>query len=431
VKYEEYIKKLDNLNEEFEEGLLLGLQEKPPTNLHGEIIKSINRERKKVNFFNYRIYAPAVAAILVFSVIINRPEILEKINFIKNAKITQEQNLTIANNADSGNNLKYNNIEKSVEPKTADTAVNTPEKPGVDSTTPDNNIKIVQPDINSAGQKDPELNVNGNNTAKQSNDNNPKIAAQDTPTKAETPPVKGNTVTDKNDSEEKSLSIGNLLGMIFFKEPEINYEIVLDTNKSDVLNFITENHIQKLNTPNTYKLSLEQFDNLDKLLTQNNVRKYVVSEDDANTDKVVKIDLVNYHILIDDSEANIVKFIEDQEKCVRISDNTYKITTSNMNELNKLLSSSGIKKDSISEVEDDYVFIKALIINYEVSIDAGQTEVINFIKNTEKCKSIQDGIYKISKDNLSQFKELLANSMIEFKVLNETNNQEVYIKVNN
>lgn len=109
MKYEEYIKKLDNLDEEFEEGLLLGLHEKPPANLHGEIIKSINRERKKVNFFNYRIYAPVMAAILVVAVIINRPEILEKINFGKNARIAQEQNITAGKNVDSGSSLNYKN----------------------------------------------------------------------------------------------------------------------------------------------------------------------------------------------------------------------------------------------------------------------------------------------------------------------------------
>lgn len=426
MKYEEYIKKLDNLNEEFEEGLLLGLQEKPPTDLHGKIIKSISKERKRINFFNYRIYAPAMAAILVFAVILNRPELLEKINFIKNAKITQGQ--IIANNKNTGSNsdLKYKDTEKSAAAKAADEAINNSENPGSEDS-----IKNTPSDNNIAMQNDSNSTDNKNTTAQPDNASNPKIASQDNTKNTETSPVQENTLPDKNDSEEKSVSIANLLGMLFFKEPEINYEIILDENKSDILNFITENHTEKLSTPNTYKLSSEQSDSLDKLLAKNNIVKDVVNEKDDATSKVVKINFVNYHILINDSAPNILKFIEGQEKCVKISDNTYKIPISNMGEFDKLLNSSGIKKEFINEIEDEYIIIKTLIINYEISIDASHVEVANFLKDTEGCKAIQEGIYKMNRDSLNKFKELLSNSMIEFKILNETNNQEVLIKINN
>lgn len=432
MKYEDYIKKLDNLNEEFEEGLLSGLQEKPPTKLHGEIVKSISRERKKLNFFNYRIYAPAMAAILVFAVLINRPEILEKINFVKNAKITQGQNIATDKNTETGSNLNTKEIEKPVASNTSDAVVNPPENPVIKDSTPDNNIKSTPSENkDTVQQKDSKLTANNDSTAQQSNAVNPKIASQDTPSNTETSPAEENTLTARNDSEEKTLSIANLLGMLFFKEPDVNYEIILDVNKSEVLNFITENNIEKLNTPNTYKLSSEQFDSLDKLLAKNNIVKFAVNEKDLTTDKIIKIDFVNYHVLIDNSEPNIVKFIEDQQKCVKIGDNTYKITNSNIDEFDKLLNSSGIKKDFISEVEDEYIIIKTLVINYEINIDASQTEIANFLKDTERCVNIQDGIYKMNRGNLNKFKELLASSMIEFKVLNETNNSDVLIKINN
>jgi hypothetical protein len=178
-------------------------------------------------------------------------------------------------------------------------------------------------------------------------------------------------------------------------------------------------------------LAEEQFDNLDKLLSKNNIVKNTVNEKDIATGKVIKIDFVNYHILIDHSEPNILKFIEDQGKCVKISDNTYKITFGNMSEFDKIMDSSGIKKEFITEADDEYVIIKALIINYEINIDASQTAAVSFLKDTEKCVPINDSVFKLSRDSFNKFKELINDPAIEVKVLNETNNQDVIIKVNN
>jgi hypothetical protein len=421
VKYEEYIKKLDILNEEFEEGLLLELQEKPPTNLHGEIMKSISRERRKVNFLNYRIYAPAIAAVLVFAVVINRPEILEKLNFTKNVKITQQQNLLNNENTDPKNNINHNEVDNPVASNDTNAAINNPKPQGTEASTPSSNNSNY-----TTQQKDTKSNDKEDN-----NDNNTKIASEDNISKADTSPVEESTADSKNESEANQLNMANILGFLYFKEPDVNYEIVLDVNKSPILNFITENYEEKLSAPNTYKLSIEQFDSLDKLLINNNIGKKVINESAATTSKVVKINFVNYHITINDSKSDVVKFLEDQEKSVKIDDNTYKIALGNMSELDKIINSSGIKKEFISKADDEYIIFKTLIINYEITIDSSQTAAVGFLKDNEKCVPIKDSIYKLSRDSFNEFKELITDPSIGVKVLNETNNQDIIVKVNN
>ncbi len=431
MKYKEYIKKLDILDEEFEEGLLLELQEKPPTNLHGEIMKSVSRERRKVNFFNYRIYAPAIAAVLVFAVVINRPEILEKLNFTKNIKITQEQNLTNNENTDPKDNNSLKKIDKSAASNDTNVAINTPKAQDTEATTPNNSIQSTPSDSNSAAQqKDTKTNTKEDNTTQPNNDTNTKIASEANVIKSGASPSEGD-IAGNNEREEKQLFMANYLGFLYFKEPDINYEIVLDVNKSSILNFITENYEEKLSTPNTYKLSLEQFDSLDKLLINNNIVKKVINESAATTSKVLKINFVNYYITINDSKPDIIKFLEDQEKSAKIDDNTYKITMENMSEFDKIIDSSGIKKEFITEADDEYVIIKALIINYEININASQTAVISLLKDTEKSVPVSESIYKLSRESFNKLKELITDPSIEIKILNETNNKDIIIKVNN
>lgn len=427
MKYKEYIEKLDNLNDEIEEGLIFELQEKPPANLHGEIMKSINRERKRVNFFNYRIYAPAVAAVLIFTVVINRPEILEKINFIKNAKITQKQSIAKIENTDPKDNSKNASAENSGPVNNTNTAIDNPKTQEVQGISPDNNTTSKGNNLNQ--QKNTAQN-DQSKAPKKDNNKDIKIATKDNIDKADTVPADDALAPEKNTNEGKQLNVSDYLGMLFFKEPEINYEIVLDTNKSAILNFITENNEEKLSTSNSYKLSLEQFDSLDKLLTKYGIHKKAINESEA-TSKIVKIYLVNYHIVVDNSMPDIVKFIDDQGKSIKIAEDSYKITNEDMNDFNKLLTSAGIKKEFVSEVEDKYTIVKTLIINYEVSFNASQTTVTNFLNDTGKCKPIMDNIYRMNRESFSKFKELLNNSNVEIKVLNETSNQDILIKVNN
>lgn len=427
MKYEEYIKKLDSLNEEFEEGLLLELQEKPPTNLHGEIMKSVTKERKRVNFFNYRIYAPAVAAVLIFAVVINRPEILEKISFIKNARITQEQAILSKQNT----NPKENSKEEQVDGITASNEnANTEDNQEPKDNKADEKVNDPKDAANnSTGKKDVAINAKDNTTIP--NGNGTKTVDEGNSNEANTATDKDATDLEMNDNEDIKSIVSNLWGLAFFKEPEINYEIVLDDNKSAILNFITENYEEKLNTPNTYKLSLEQFENMDKLLNKYGISKKAINGVESSSNRIVKIYFVNYHITINNSAPDVVSFIEDQAKCVKMDDSTYKIATDDMNELDKILSSAGIKKNFISEVEGKYGIFKSFIINYEVNIDSSQNSAVSFIKNTDKCKPMGDNIYRMSRENFNEFKEILNNSNLEFKVLNETNNSSILIKVNN
>lgn len=429
MKYKEYIEKLDKLNDEIEEGLLFDLHEKPPANLHGEIMKSITRERKKVNFFNYRIYAPAVAAVLIFSVVINRPEILEKINFIKKYKFTQEQNLAYSDNTDTKNSSKNRSILSSAALNEANTAVDNSKTQGTNAVSPESSDSD-NTEVNGAVQQNKSNQGEQNNSSEQNISTDTKTASNTNTNKSATSSAGNAATAENNDSEENQFNISEYIGMAFFTEPKINYEIVLDTNKSAILNFITENNEQSLSTPNTYKLSPEQFETLDKLLSKYNVHKKTINESET-TSKVVKIYFVNYHLVVDNNAPEILKFIDDQGKCVKIDEDTYKISTEDFNKFNKLITSAGIEKELVSEVNVNYVIIKTLIVNYSVSIDANDSNILSFLNDTAKCKAVKNNIYKFSRENFSKFKELLGNSNAEIKVLNETSNQDILITVNN
>lgn len=422
MKYEEYIKKLDNLNDEFEEGFLIELQEKPPTNLHGEIMKSVNKERKRVNFFNYRIYAPAVAAVLIFSIIINKPEILEKISFIKSAKLNSEQSVRTKETNDSKTTLINGNSSGKLAINVPDNTINE---------EPKNNEKDNSSGKNIAKQNKTAPDDKTDTTPQQKKAPDTKVAAADNPKEKDAPSNKDNTDVEIGGKEGMDFNISNLWGMAFYKEPEINYEIVLDENKTTVLNFITENYMEKLSTSNTYKLSLEQFENLDKLLNKYNINKKTLNGTEINDNVVVKINLVNYRIVINKNAPEVIKFLEGQAKCIKIDEATYKILAEDINELDKMLSSAGIKKDFICEAEGKYVFFKASIINYETCIDASLNSIASFIKNTDNCKPLGDNVYRMNRETFNKFKELLINSNFELKAINETNNQDILIKINN
>lgn len=426
------MEKLDNLNDEIEEGLLFELKEKPPANLHGEIMSSINRERRRIKFFNYRIYAPAVAALLLFAVALNRPELLEKINFIKNANITQKQTITGSEITDPNNNINHEGSGENVAANGTNAAGDNTNNQQNEGASPNDTAIDSSPEGNSSDltNQNSSEQTNQNAATKQNSGKDTKIASGENTSKPDTIPIEDELPVEKNENELNQLNISNYLGMAFFKEPKINYEILLDSNKAAILNFITENNEQKLSTPNTYKLSLEQFENLDKLLNKYDIRKKLINEFDSATSRVVKINFVNYHILVDNSAPDVVKFIEDQGKCIKIDDLNYKITMEDLNELNKLLTSAGIKKESVNELSNEYAIFKALIVNYEVSFDSNQTAVANFLNDTGKCSSVNNSVYKMNRENFSKFKELLNNSSIEIKILNETNNQDILIKVN-
>lgn len=429
MKYKEYIEKLDKLNDEIEEGLLFDLQEKPPANLHGEIMKSITKERKRVNFFNYRIYAPAVAAVLIFSVVINRPEILEKINFVKKYKVTQGQNLAYTDNISTKNSSKNEDANSSVALGEANTAVDNSKTQGTEAVSPETSVSD-NPGANGSVQQNKSNQGEQNNSSEQNISKDTKTASNTNTNKAAASSTGNVSATENTDSEGNQLDISGYMGMVFFSEPKINYEIVLDNNKSAILNFITENNEQSLSASNTYKLSSKQFEGLDELLTKYNVHKKTINESDT-TSKVIKIYFVNYHLVVDNNAPEIQKFIDDQGKCVKIDENTYKITTEDFNDFNKLLASAGIKKEFVSETVGNYVIVKTLIVNYSVSIDSNDSNITGFLNDTAKCKAVKNNIYKFSRENFSKFKELLSSSNVEIKVLNETNNQDILIMINN
>lgn len=414
MKYEDYIKKLGSSDDDIEKGMLLELYEKPPADFHEQIMNSINRERRRFNLFNYRVYVPAVAALLLIAVAINRPEVFRKIKHTDVNRIAQEQ--AIGNEYQKENNSEDINRE-AVSDDTVSSEENSKIQESYGTSSENKEINTSSEENNKVAESNPPP----KNTIVASNEdiNNEDINNEDNAPSEE-------DMVDSDVNEEYQLNFSDYIGMLFFNEPKINYEIVLDTNKATVLNFITENNEEKISGSNTYKLSLEQFERLDKLLNKNKITKETINEPET-TSRVVKISFVNYHILIDKSAPDIVKFIEDQGKSIKISDDIYKISNEDMSILNKLLASSGIKKELVNEVNDKYSIIKTSIVNYEVNIDANRTEVNDFLNNTTK---VTNNIYKMSKDDFIKFKDLLSNINGEIKFLNESSSQNILISIN-
>lgn len=119
----EYIKYIDNLSSmknDFDEGMLSQLIEESPEELHGNIMKSINREKKKRMFLNYKTYVPAVAVVFMFviffKVIIdnNHINLITKNKMAAKIETTNLTGLDCNKNKNDDNNQAVLNKESSI-----------------------------------------------------------------------------------------------------------------------------------------------------------------------------------------------------------------------------------------------------------------------------------------------------------------------------
>jgi hypothetical protein len=177
------------------------------------------------------------------------------------------------------------------------------------------------------------------------------------------------------------------------------------------------------------KFTVDKFKPLDEMLTKGQVRKTTVNNlDELSKEVVLRVLFVNYDITISDSQPDIMKFINDNTRCEVLGDNTYKISNSNFKELDTMLVKGNIEKKVLSDINGDFVVIKVLIVNYEITVD-GNTEILNFIK--EKCFNVQDNIYVIGRNDFKEFEGILQMEAIDKKIINESQDSSIVLRILN
>lgn len=112
MSYEKYIDKLMSNENEIEEGLLFELEEKPPKELHSNMMKTIDIKSKKGIYKKYQRFISTVAAALIFAVLLRGFTIL---NPPKNGKIATKESIeNYGNNKGNDNNKNDGDTEKTV-----------------------------------------------------------------------------------------------------------------------------------------------------------------------------------------------------------------------------------------------------------------------------------------------------------------------------
>jgi hypothetical protein len=418
MKYEEYIKKLDSLDEELEEGMLSDLQQKPPLNLHENIMNSISKERKRIPFLNYKMYMPVVAAVLVIAVVINKPEIIKKLGLLGNYRPVQKQTAVGSPNTESGNNAASGEAGTTG----ANVSANNDGKNAVDTTPLVQNPTITASDTPVAKDNKPASAKDSEVKTDSTKNTNVSVAAADKKSSNE-------NINTASEGEDTPFDLAGILGFVFLKEPEVNYEIVLNNDDSDIVNYIKNSENGKIIDDSLYKFTVDKFKPLDEMLTKGQVRKTTVNNlDELSKEVVLRVLFVNYDITISDSQPDIMKFINDNTRCEVLGDNTYKISNSNFKELDTMLVKGNIEKKVLSDINGDFVVIKVLIVNYEITVD-GNTEILNFIK--EKCFNVQDNIYVIGRNDFKEFEGILQMEAIDKKIINESQDSSIVLRILN
>jgi hypothetical protein len=101
-----------------------------------------------------------------------------------------------------------------------------------------------------------------------------------------------------------------------------------------------------------------------------------------------------------------------------------------MKEFDKILQEANLQKSIVYEEENSFIILKIRITNYETTIGSNQEAILSFLRDRTRCSLVDNSIYKMSRENFAQLKELLISSRLEYKILNETYSKEILIKVN-
>lgn len=103
------------------------------------------------------------------------------------------------------------------------------------------------------------------------------------------------------------------------------------------------------------------------------------------------------------------------------SDNSGNVASTEPNSTTDLSPYSNQAKDLLGAMAD-------VTINYEISLDLSQTDIIQFVK--EKGVAISDEIYKLNKADFATLAQMLDQNNIPIKLDNEITDQFVFIEIN-
>lgn len=357
---------------------------------------------------------PFVAAVLVFAVVVNKPEIIKKLGLVGNNRPAQEQTAIGSQIAEP----KNDNTSEASGIEVADTSGDSSQKNTAGISTPTQTPSIAS---NNAGSNKPASAKEQVSEKGSSKNNGTKVAAADKKGSSE-------NITTANEDNEKPIDIAGILGFVYLNKPEVNYEIVLTDKESEIMDYIKNSDNGKIVQDNIYKFSVDKFKPLDEMLSKDQIRKTTVNNlDESSKNVVLKVIFVNYGITISDNQPEVTQFINDNTKCKALGDNTYLLSTESFKTLDAMLINGKIEKKVLNDINDESVIIRVLTVNYEISVSNKQTEIVNFIK--EKCCNIQDNIYKITSDDFKTFEEILNNGAVDKKIINEPQNSNIVIRI--
>jgi hypothetical protein len=379
-------------------------------------MNSVSKGRKRPIFLNYKMYMPVVAAVLVFAVVVNKPEIIKKLGLVGNNRPAQEQT-AIGNQTGEPQN---NNISGEAGTASAETTGENSQKVAEGTSTPMQTPNIAanntEGNTNKAGAAKVQVPKKGSDT-----NNGTKVAEADKKGSDE-------NITTASEGDEKPIDIAGILGFVYLKDPEVNYEIVLTDKDSEIMNYINNGDNGKIVQDNIYKFSVDKFKPLDEMMAKSQIRKTTVNNiDESSKNVVLKVLFVNYEITISDNQPEVTQFISDNAKCKALGDNTYQLSTESFKNLDAMLANGKVDKKVINNINDESVIIKVLTVNYEIAVNSDQTEIVDFIK--EKCFNIQDNIYEITSEDYKTFEEILNNGAIERKLINEPQDSNIVVRI--
>lgn len=273
MKCKKYIESLSSMEDDFDEGLLSQLREEPPEELHGHIMKSIGREKRKRIFLNYRTYVPAIAAVFIFAIVLKGINGDYDINsFIKNKMAEKYGTTNLANVDKEGekndivnqDNLKKEAVDSSSTSKKANDGENTPI------------AASAQKDIQSKdgrASRSANKSENKNTASADTRGVTPHKVTLDEYASKKSGNKNTNTATGETSTGNEGINNGNVTSN---PGPEI-----LEKNKK-VLSWITEFNAVATEKNDTYRIAIYEYDRLQNKIMNEGIENSVLTELERN-----------------------------------------------------------------------------------------------------------------------------------------------------
>lgn len=269
MKCKKYIESLSSMEDEFDEGLLSQLREEPPEELHGYIMKSIGREKRKRIFLNYRTYVPAIAAVFIFAIILNGTNGNHDINSIVKNKIAEKFGTADLANIDK-DGANDNIIGQDPLKKEASDNSSTAKKSidGENTSMTASAQKDIQPK-DSRASRSANKSENKNTASADTRGVTPHKVTLDEYASKKSGNKNTNTATGEASTGNEGVNNGNITSN---PGPEI-----LEQNKK-VLGWITEFNAVATEKNDTYRIAIYEYDRLQNKIMNEGIENSVLTE---------------------------------------------------------------------------------------------------------------------------------------------------------